>query len=369
MTKNNTAIIPFLLPWDWSADYQRQTALELSKNHLVICYMHQENSFFLKKNNNTAKYPELKNIIFHIPKHKIPFKRFQYIDHLNITQQILNLAKQNNPSLIWIFDPFFHFLTKQNKVTTLYDCVDYHSGSSAPPQQQWESQLIQNANFYTVNSHILAKLHSKIRKPDAIVPQGFRIEDFKKPPYTIHKFPKNKPLIGYVGAINSRMNLDILIPLIKNNPQWNFVIWGPKQIFKTDSHQQIIKINKLLNLPNIIHGCSYNKKEVPSIIKQFNVAIIPYDIKQPFNKYCYPMKLFEYFYMGKPVISTPIEELKQFSEFVKIGNTAQEWAIHIKFLLSKPWSEKNKIEQKKLAIENSWEKKIAKINNILIPKY
>ena len=36
--------------------------------------------------------------------------------------------------------------------------------------------------------------------------------------------------------------------------------------------------------------------------------------------------------MGKPVVSTPIEELKAFPTFVKIGNTAEEWEKHIKTL-------------------------------------
>ena len=75
------------------------------------------------------------------------------------------------------------------------------------------------------------------------------------------------------------------------------------------------------------------------------------------------MKLFEYFYLGKPVISTPIEELKRFPKFVKIGKTAKEWEKHIKFLLSKPWPYQK--EQKKLAKENSWKSKIEVISKII----
>ena len=77
------------------------------------------------------------------------------------------------------------------------------------------------------------------------------------------------------------------------------------------------------------------------------------------------MKLFEYFFLGKPVVSTPIEELKRFPKFVKIGNTNEEWEKHIKNLLSKPWPKENQKQQRKLSEENSWRKKVAKITNVM----
>ena len=127
-------------------------------------------------------------------------------------------------------------------------------------------------------------------------------------------------------------------------------------------------IKKLKKLPNVIIGFSKDRKIIPSIIKQFDIGIIPYNIKLLSNKYCYPMKIFEYFYLGKPVISTPIKELKNFPEYVKIGNTIEEWKKHIEILLSKPWPEKYERKQKKLAIANSWSNKINTINKLIFNK-
>src|SRR3989344_191402 len=75
MNKKNLIIIPFNLPWDWSADYQRQTCLTLHKNNLVIAYMHSHAHFILKKEN--YKYPKINNIIFISPKYIIPFRRYK----------------------------------------------------------------------------------------------------------------------------------------------------------------------------------------------------------------------------------------------------------------------------------------------------
>ena len=73
------------------------------------------------------------------------------------------------------------------------------------------------------------------------------------------------------------------------------------------------------------------------------------------------MKLFEYFYVGKPVVSVDIIELKRFPKFVKIANSTNDWEKVISALLSKPWPKKIKEAQIKLAKENSWENKIAQV--------
>jgi glycosyltransferase involved in cell wall biosynthesis len=70
------------------------------------------------------------------------------------------------------------------------------------------------------------------------------------------------------------------------------------------------------------------------------------------------MKLFEYFAMGKPVISTPIEELKQFPNLVFIGDTPKSWQQHIDQILSRPWPKNLQFQQKVLARKNSWHNKI-----------
>jgi hypothetical protein len=100
---------------------------------------------------------------------------------------------------------------------------------------------------------------------------------------------------------------------------------------------------------------------VKEMLKHIDIGMIPYDVSQEFNRYSYPMKLFEYFYMGKPVISTPIEELKRFPMYVYMGKSAREWIGGIEKLSSYSWPDMNQKEQRKLAQENSWVQKIDKI--------
>lgn len=372
MKKTTVFVIPFILPWDWSADYQRQTCLELAKNHPVVAYMQKDAVFWLKAlfEKKRYRYTVNRNVSFYRPLYVLPFRRFKLIEKINqllayIVFELFFLMDKR--IILWIFDPAFYQLPRITHGMSIYDCVDYawsREKQDSMRVRSMEKKLIRNVTYFFVNSHTLARRHGTTRSVTAIVPQGFRLDHFRFPTAAKIKFSIRKPIIGYIGALNHRIDYDLLSAVVKRNPQWQFVLWGLIQEFVSDDTDKVLtRVDKLKQLPNITFGKSTNRREVPSIIRRFDVAMIPYDKSFDANRYCYPMKLFEYFYMGKPVISTPIEELKRFPKFVKIGATVQEWEGHIRALWSKPWPESYKRTQRRLAIANSWEKKIKVILN------
>ncbi len=379
MNNGHLVIIPFNIPWNWSTDYTNETAKILSKKNIVICFL-WVNALSIKEYISLRKKPKLlkkhsKNLFIYEPIHIIPFRRFGFVNSLNLALNVglirlfvklLELRFGKKKKILWIFHPNFFSLLKLfgQKYVTLYDCVDYFPTNSDRTITNNERDLLAQVDIVTANSKTLLHHCKQTKEVVHLVPQGFRLNHFKNPIKSNKEFCKKSPLIGYIGAINNRLNYDLLTSLAQNNPQWHFILWGP--FLELTSQSPIMeKINFLLSLSNVTHGVSKNKKEVPAIINQFDIGIIPYDVSRGFNKYCYPMKLFEYFYMGKPVVSTPIEELKRFPKFVKIGRTNQKWERHIKTLLAKPWPEKYKQEQRKLAEENSWVRKIEAISKVI----
>ena len=61
------------------------------------------------------------------------------------------------------------------------------------------------------------------------------------------------------------------------------------------------------------------------------------------------MKVFEYFYIMKPVVSTPILELKRpiFSDLIAIESEVKKMSEKINNILDNPWPIKNQRKQKK----------------------
>jgi len=69
------------------------------------------------------------------------------------------------------------------------------------------------------------------------------------------------------------------------------------------------------------------------------------------------MKVMEYFYLGMPVISSQINELRLFPEHVYFPEL-NGWNNLDGFLKK---SEKKSVEKRKIALMNSWEKKVSSI--------
>lgn len=175
------------------------------------------------------------------------------------------------------------------------------------------------------------------------------------------------PRIGFIGNINHRLDFPLIKNLTLSCPNYSFIFIGP--INYNSKEDKVVDTKKnfesIQNIKNIFFLGMKTKKKIPNYINFLDLCFIPYDAKQEFNYSCYPMKVFEYFYMGKPVISTPILELKRLSPYVMIAKDAKEFSLKIARILKLSWPEKYKKEQRRLAIANSWEAKIEKISQIL----
>jgi len=412
-------VIPINDPLNVLCDYITQTAKTLAKRGEIVFLVARGNSVNIFKyiitklifnpnmlwyrfrnkfgitkispeTNNNEPFKNILNLqivypIYLFPKSLYKFHIIEKVDRKISNYLIIKFITNVNPDIFWTFDSLDLRLVRsiKGKIKTLYDCVDYFSTLDPILDriiQERERRLIKSVDFFFVNSHVLANTRGKIRKPDAIVPQGFDIESFSNNSHTrkeeveelnnIKDVFKNIPklIVGLVGNISYRIDFNLLIKVIKSLPRVSFVLTDAFLPMPNDDRftSTQVKIEELKTLPNLylIPKTKY-RIVIKEIIKHFDIGMVPYDTKFDFNKYCYPMKLFEYFYMGLPVISTPIEELRRFPNFVKIGSTDLEWGGIINDLLSKHWSRKLKYEERKLALKNSWGNKVKAIISMI----
>lgn len=386
MTKRFLTVIPFNLPWNWSTDYTNQTAFVLGKNNIVICYMWAD-FLSIKEYMMKRRFPYLlkrysKKIYLFYPILFIPFRRFPWIVKANEALN-LNLLKafvkymevkhSYKNKVLWMFDPQTEPLIKYFKSDwkIIYDCVDYFGGAVKDSKLKEyvlrkEKELVLRSDIVFANSIVLRNHLKKIRPDINLVPQGFRADSFMSAKKLIAPQIKNptRPLIGFVGAVNARIDYMLLYELATMHPDWDFAIWGPVLQMNEFTSADWKYYKKLKGLKNVIHGKS-EKEIIPQIVSQFDVGMIPYNPNNEFNKFCYPMKVFEFFYLGKPVVSTEIEELKRFPDLVKIGKNPSEWSRIISNFLSEPWSKKNINKSKRLSLSNSWDNKVGIISNKL----
>jgi len=166
-----------------------------------------------------------------------------------------------------------------------------------------------------------------------------------------------KPVIGYFGAVERRMDYQLLQKVIEMNPDKNFVFVGPVSKEFVPDH--------FFQYSNLTFTGSVPYEAMPSIIKGFDVALIPFK-KDEVSRTIFPLKLFEYLGAGKSVVATDFNmDLKDFTgDSVAYCSDADSFskAIHTALLGN---NDEQKSKRIAIAASNTWEKRVSEMAEII----
>lgn len=166
--------------------------------------------------------------------------------------------------------------------------------------------VIKFSNLTVTTAHKLEEFAYHYNKHVECIPNGVNLsyfQDFKVSPDNKRLF-----VVGFVGSFGSRINYDLIIKaaiLLKNEKKVKFLFAGGGEGF--DDFNQRIDEHSLDNI-QLLGVVPHS--EVPQILSKMDVCIIPFKINR-LTDCISPVKLFEYWAMGKPVISTSFYEIKK----------------------------------------------------------
>lgn len=378
---------------DFLCDYIQQTAKILSKNFFVIVayYTRPYSIGYLLRNKETLieilgnwkKIITSRNLGIYDCEFisLIPFQRFQFIYEINKRLTRFELGtilflrklflKEKSSLILWIFHQSAEFFVKKMKEKiSLYDYVDYVGGLT-----RLEKILLRKVDFIFANSEILASIKRQMRNDVKVVPCGCAIETFstsiqiEKP---AHLKKIKKPIVGFFGHFDYRINYALVKYLLSRNKKYSFVFigkiidrthFGDKRSYLAINNYitQLKKYNNFILLPVV------EKERLKNYLYYFDVALIPYNLYEKFVYYSNPMKFYEYLTMGIPVVSAPIPALLKYRlRIIKFANSFEEFNQAMRFFVNHPELKNQYKEQmRQVAEENSWEKKVGKILRII----
>jgi teichuronic acid biosynthesis glycosyltransferase TuaH len=166
-----------------------------------------------------------------------------------------------------------------------------------------------------------------------------------------------KPVIGFFGAIEKRIDYEMMGEVAKANQEKTFVFAGPV------SREWVPE--QFFSLPNVHFIGRIPYAEMPSVLKCFDVAIIPFR-KYEDSATVFPMKLFEYLGAGKPVVATDFNpDLVNFTgDLVAYCSNAQEFSTAIKAAFEND-NELLREKRIKLAQQHTWENRAAQFEELM----
>jgi hypothetical protein len=296
-----------------------------------------------------------------------------------LKQKLTALSAGLASPVFWCFDPDDARVlsVRPRRSTMVYDCVDYFSSLNPRLQTRItkdQNRLIDVAHLMFVNSKSLLKVHGAQRSDITLVPQGFDEQSFtRNVPLTTASRPFFQTLtrlqnvyrktVSYIGMMSYRIDYQLLTQLIKSSPSVLFCL--PEMQLRWLTEDQYVAqeeyIEKLSTMKNVLWYPPLNRQEVMRLLGRSSAGLIPYNAQLRFNVLSFPMKFFEYMYMHLPTVSTPIQELKQYSEFVYIGRNQKELKAALRKALRKTYTPAERQTMTRLCHSHSWEKKVGRI--------
>jgi GT2 family glycosyltransferase len=260
--------------------------------------------------------------------------------------------------LLWTFTyNFERTSTYPETARTVYDWIDDLAvfPHEAAFLRENHARALREATYV---ASVSRRLHEQLRavRPDALyLPNGVEAERFAAPgaPPADRALARirrqGKPIAGYYGALASWFDYDLLDRVARMRPDWNFVLIGP-------NFDDSLTGQPLLSRANVTWLGPRPYETLPGYLRLFDVALIPFLIND-ITLATSPLKLFEYFAGGKPVITTPLPECQVFPE-VLITRNAEELAQSLDRARQLGQDEEHVLKLRELARANSWTKRV-----------
>ena len=230
-----------------------------------------------------------------------------------------------------------------------------------------EPLILKKYDIVLTNSSYLKNYANRFNSQAFYIGQGCEVDEFVKEPAVYPSDIKDiqKPVIGYCGALLSlRLDIDLLISIALERPNWNLVLVGPEDAD--------FKKSRLHQLPNVFFMGSKEPFILPAYIHYFDVCINPQVINQ-MTIGNYPRKIDEYLAAGKPVVATDTEAMEEFADITYLCRDLSGYLSAIELALA---TSKNPgcIEKRiQVAKTHTWRNSIMKlysaVNRISNKKY
>ncbi len=189
--------------------------------------------------------------------------------------------------------------------------------------------------------------------PSAVDVEHFAQASELAPPSDLPIEP-GTPVIGYYGVLDERLDLSLIAGIAHRRPDWNIVLIGP-----------VAKISDA-DLPqgeNIHYLGQRDYADLPAYLAGFDVAILPFAENEA-TRFISPTKTLEYLAGGKPVVSTPIQDvLRLYGEAVSIASRERAFVQAIESILEEPASARREREDRvrHLLANATWDRTVERM--------
>lgn len=161
-----------------------------------------------------------------------------------------------------------------------------------------------------------------------------------------------RPRFGYVGSISKWFDFASVTALAETFPSGSVVIVGPSDI-------------AVPKLPVNVHLLGpRTQQQLPAMLAGFDVGIVPF-VRSPEIDAVNPVKVYEYFAAGLPVLSATFSEMLVFEDLVLLADSPAQWPEMAQRALLQGCDDRIRSRRQRLARESLWVHKGRQFREVL----
>lgn len=351
------------LPWGNIKQRPQFLAEGLAEHNFVDVWYRKSNRFW--RNINSVCNSDTLNVRGFT---NLPFERISFLPLklMNVINKLL-FSCHNIPfesyDVIWITDPCLYdlFSNKVKSKFIVYDCMDdlleFPYIKKYPKllnlANEAELRLLKQADEVICSAQTLAhklQFRYKIDRNFRILNNAITENIFTYPVDDTYKLPKNS--FVYIGTISEWLDFESILTALNEIDDIHVVMFGPKAVNDFPQH------------PRLIYKGVIQHQDIMTIMMASKALIMPFivnDLILSVN----PVKLYEYCYSGKPIISSHYGETEKFSKYVKLYRTPNDFVQEARLIMSEQLDENKIDEMRRFSLENTWKNRINHIMEFL----
>jgi glycosyltransferase involved in cell wall biosynthesis len=205
----------------------------------------------------------------------------------------------------------------------VYDCHDLLAGFDgiAPEILAAEDRLLRTSDRLVFSSAYLMETMLEgrpfLKAKAALIRNAVNPEDF--PMGAARRETAARRIVGYVGAMDRWFDADAVMEAAREHPSLEFVLIG-----SVDDPAVL----RLAGCPNVRFAGEVSHAELRHHMAAWTVATIPF-LRTPLTLAANPIKVYEYFSAGLPVVGMRLPELELFGDLVYLADTRRQFAALI----------------------------------------
>ncbi len=279
-------------------------------------------------------------------------------------------ATQGRAPILWLYRPDMADVPGQlGEGLLIYHIVDEYGGyaaldaARAEDIRRRERALIARADLVLVTSQELLASKGGINPNTHWVPNAVDYDRFasavdeRRIPDDLAGLPR--PWLGYVGAINDKLDLGLLLRVAERYPQATLLLVGPVRV---QADEDRAALEALRARPNVRFVGQVSVERVPAYVAALDVGLLPYK-RNDWTRNIHPLKLYEYLACGLPVCSTDIPAVHEQADVVRIAVDSEQFLADVAAAQAEDAA--LVAERQRRAGANTWRQRVERISELI----